>query len=100
MSTVPPVYVVTMVSDDPAETDSDPAQDGAPSGGVVNPGAGILFVRAEALGRRGAHRTVEASVVRRDLAARAAWEMLDPATRGPVPSGFAFLQVTSWREVR
>jgi hypothetical protein len=96
----PPVYVVSMVSDDPAETDANPRQDGAPAGATVNPGAGILLVRAEALGRRGAHRVIEGSVVRRDVAARAAWDVLDPATRGPAPSSFPLMQVSAWHEVR
>jgi hypothetical protein len=95
-----PVYVVSMVADDPAETDHDPSQDGMSSGGVVNPGAGILLVRAEAYGRRGARRIVECEIVRRDLVLRAAWEAGDPATRGPAPAGVPVLQVVAWREVR
>jgi PilX N-terminal len=95
-----PIYVVSMVADDPSETDGDPWQDGVRKGTPVNPGAGILLVRAEAFGRRGAHRSVEGSVARRDLVAQALWEGTDPATRGPAPVGFPLLQVLAWREVR
>lgn len=92
-------YVVIMVADDPSESDGDPWQDGTRTTIQVNPGAGVLLVRAEAFGRRGAHRIVEGTVVRRDLVVRAAWEASDPAARGPVPSDFPVLQVLAWREV-
>jgi hypothetical protein len=95
-----PVYVVSMVADDPAETDADPARDGARTGVQMNPGAGMLLVRAEAFGRRGAHRVIEGAVVRQDLVALARWEATDPATRGPAPSGFPRLQVLAWWDVR
>jgi hypothetical protein len=59
-----PFYVVVMVGDDPAENDNDPSRDGSdPS---VNPGSGVLSVRAEAFGPRGAHRVVELTAARRD----------------------------------
>ena len=93
-------YVVIMVADDPSESDGDPWQDGTRTTTQVNPGAGVLLVRAEAFGRRGAHRIVEGTVVRRDLVVRAAWEASDPAARGPAPSDFPVLQVLAWREVR
>jgi type IV pilus assembly PilX-like protein len=95
-----PAYVVIMVADDPAESDADPWQDGARTTAEVNPGAGVLLVRAEAFGGRGAHRVVEGTVVRRDLVARAVWEVADPAIRGLAPSSFPVLQVLAWREVR
>jgi hypothetical protein len=100
LAEAPSAYVVTLVADDPAETDGDATRDGARSGPAVNPGAGILLVRAEALGRRGAHRVVEGTVVRRDLVALAEWDAQDPASRGPSPATFPVLQVTAWREVR
>jgi len=96
----PPIYVVALVADDPAETDGDPWKDGVRTGASANPGAGVILVRAEAFGQRGAHRIVEGTVARRDLVARARWEAADPATRGPAPSGFPALQVMAWREVR
>ena len=95
-----PVYVAAMVADDPAETDGDPWRDGAQTGAGLNPGAGILLVRAESFGRRGAHRVIEGTVARQDLVARAAWDAADPAVRGAAPSGFPLLQVLAWREER
>jgi hypothetical protein len=60
-------YVIVMVADDPSENDDDPLHDGAVAG---NPGRGLLSLRAEAFGPRGAHKVVEATVARiepRDL---------------------------------
>jgi hypothetical protein len=96
----PTSYVVSLVADDPSETDSDPIQDGIQSGQQANRGAGVLLVRAEAFGRRGAHRVVEGTVVRQDVVARALWAASDPASRGPEPAVPAVLQVLAWREVR
>jgi hypothetical protein len=95
-----PLYAVSLVADDPGETDSDPQQDGVRTGPAANPGAGVLLVRAEGLGRRGAHRIVEGTIVRLDLAARARWEAADPETRGNPPDSQPRLQVLSWHEVR
>ena len=95
-----PVYGLSLVADDPSETDGDPLLDGARTGAVVNPGAGVLLVRAEGVSRRGAHRIIEGTIIRLDLAARAAWEASDPATRGEPPDGPAVLHVVSWQEVR
>lgn len=95
-----PLFVATLIADDPAEVDGNPSADGGSSGPAVSPGAGLLWVRAEGFGRRGARRIVEGVVSRLDLAALARWERDDPATRGPAPSGFPVLQVVAWREVR
>jgi hypothetical protein len=57
----PPYYLVVLVADDPAETDDDPQVDG---GGAVNPGAGVILVRAEAFGARGVRRAVAATIAR------------------------------------
>jgi hypothetical protein len=95
-----PPFVVSMVADDPAEVDDDPWSDGGSAGPMSSPGAGMVLVRAEAFGRRGARRVVEGSVSRLDLSAWARWQLADPATRGPAPSSFPLLQVTAWREVR
>lgn len=94
------VYLVTMVADDPLESDNDPLRDGAPSATAVNPGAGIVLIRAEAFGRRGARRIVQGAVIRRDVAALARWEARDPAIRGPAPVVFPLLQVLAWEEIR
>ena len=59
----PRTYVMAWAADDSAETDGDPSIDG---GGVANPGAGILALRAEAFGVGGAHKVLEATV-RRDV---------------------------------
>lgn len=56
----PPMYVVVVVADDPAETDGNPDRDEVGTA----PGAGVVRLRAEAFGRRGAHYAVEALVAR------------------------------------
>ena len=55
-------YVAVMVADDPSENDNDPLHDG--DGAATNPGTGILALRAEAFGPRGAHRVVELTIAR------------------------------------
>ncbi|MEQ1729229.1 MAG: hypothetical protein ABL982_12710, partial [Vicinamibacterales bacterium] len=95
-----PLFVAAMVADDPAEVDGDPWSDGGSAGPAPSPGAGIVLVRADAFGRRGARRTVEGAVSRLDLSALARWALADPATRGPAPSSFPVLQVVAWREIR
>jgi hypothetical protein len=74
-------YVIVMVADDSSENDNDPLRDGADSG---NPGSGVLAVRAEAFGPRGARKTIEVTVARR--------LMIDPGRTG--------LRVLSWHFVR
>ena len=54
-------YVVVMVADDPSENDGDPRQDGSVE---TNPGRGIIVIRAEAFGPRGARQVVEAVVAK------------------------------------
>lgn len=63
-----PFYVVVWISDDGAETDSDPSVDGAPAVApwTANPGSGVLSLRAEAFGPSGAHRVIEATIARTD----------------------------------
>lgn len=56
-----PFYVIALVADDPSENDGNPLVDGADD---TNPGAGVLALRAEAFGPRGAHRVIEATVAR------------------------------------
>jgi hypothetical protein len=67
-------YVVVLVGDDPWENDGNPLQDGA---GTGNPGSGVIAIRAEARGARGARKVVELTIARRN---------------GP--------QLLSWREIR
>ena len=57
----PRTYVIVWAGDDFAENDGDPLIDG---GGVANPGAGILAIRAEAFGVGGSHKVLEATVQR------------------------------------
>ncbi len=65
-----PYFVMLMVADDPSENDNDPTKDGAlacdsnlgPPG--CNPGSGVIALRAEAFGPRGAHKTIEVTVSR------------------------------------
>ena len=70
-------YVVVWAGDDFAENDGDPSTDG---GGVSNPGAGILALRAEAFGVGGAHKVLEATVRR------------DPSE--------SIVRMLSWQEIR
>jgi hypothetical protein len=56
-----PYYVVVLVADDAAESDGNPDRDEpAPDA----PGAGVILVRAEAFGPRGAHQAIEATIAR------------------------------------
>jgi hypothetical protein len=71
------MYVVVWAGDDFAEDDGDPSTDG---GGVSNPGAGILALRAEAFGVGGAHKVLEATVRR------------DPSE--------SIVRMLSWQEIR
>jgi Tfp pilus assembly protein PilX len=73
-------YVIVMVGDDPSETDRNPLQDGitpclntvptsngaSPPVWSCNPGTGVLAMRAEAFGPRGAHKVIELTVARTD----------------------------------
>ena len=56
-------YVVVMVADDPSENDGLPLVDGISQ---TNPGTGVLAMRAEAFGPRGAHKVIEMTVARTD----------------------------------
>jgi len=58
-----PYYAIVMVADDPSENDGDPTKDGNNAG---NPGSGVLSMRAEAFGPRGAHKVLEITVARTD----------------------------------
>lgn len=58
-----PYYVMVMVADDPSENDGDPTKDGAVA---TNPGSGVIAMRAEAFGPRGAHKVIELTLSRTD----------------------------------
>jgi hypothetical protein len=74
-------YVVVLVGDDPSETDNDPLRDGVAG---LNPGAGALLLRSEAFGASGAHKVIEATVVR-------------PGIQSGATAG---VRLVAWREVR
>lgn len=62
-------YLAVWIADDAGETDGDPSTDGAPSTNPDYPdnkGLGVLTLRAEAFGPRGAHRVIEATIARTD----------------------------------
>jgi len=68
-----PYYVLLMVADDPSENDGNPSKDGitpCPPGTTTgcNPGTGVLALRAESFGPRGAHKVIEVTVARTDTA--------------------------------
>jgi hypothetical protein len=85
-SVTSPLYVIVMVADDPSECDNNPLVDGGapvlPCGtsSSLNPGAGVLSLRAEAFGPFGTHKILEATVTRVE--------------------GGAGVRMLSWREVR
>ena len=56
-------YAVVMIADDPSENDGNPLQDGASQS---NPGTGVIAMRAEAFGPKGAHKIVELTIARTD----------------------------------
>src|SRR6266550_4490811 len=56
-------YVVVMIADDPSENDGNPLQDGASQS---NPGTGVIAMRAEAFGPKGAHKIIELTIARAD----------------------------------
>ncbi|HYK52994.1 MAG TPA: pilus assembly PilX N-terminal domain-containing protein [Candidatus Eremiobacteraceae bacterium] len=81
-----PFYCIVMVADDPSECDNNPLVDGGaavpPCGtsSPLNPGAGVLSLRAEAFGPFSTHKILEATVTRSE--------------------GAAGVRMLSWREVR
>ena len=58
-----PFYVIVWVADDPSENDDDPTKDG---NAMTNEGTGVITLRAEAWGGRGAHKIIEVTLTRTD----------------------------------
>jgi len=65
--------VVVLVADDPAENDGNPLQDGVETS---NPGSGVMALRVEARGPRGARKALEATVARAAAPRLLAWREL------------------------
>jgi hypothetical protein len=76
------VYVLVWVADDGREVDGNPDVDGT----LGMPGHGVLRVRADAFGRGGGRRAIEAELVR----------VCRPAAAWCMPG----IRVQSWRDVR
>jgi hypothetical protein len=69
-----PFYVAVLVGDDGAENDGDPGRDGVDA--QVNPGSGVIEVRAVAFGPRGLQKAVEATVSNRGGVRLLSWRAL------------------------
>ena len=80
-------YGIVMVGDDPSENDNNPLLDGISR---ANPGTGVMAMRAEAFGPRGAHKVVEMTVAR----------VCGNPSDFDNGVGQAGVRVLSWREVR
>ena len=111
-----PYYVVVMVADDGADNDGDPGKDGsAPCGSAepivdgdppapgCNPGTGIIELRAEAFGPRGARKAIEMTIARTCTAEGATASK--PAICGEAQGynlrmGQSAIRILSWREVK
>jgi len=71
-----PFYVVVWVADDASESDNNPAKDGDPTpdctppvndpNACLNPGRGVIAMRAQAYGPGGVQRTIEVTLARTD----------------------------------
>ena len=71
-----PFYVVVWVADDASESDNDPLKDGEPTpncnapqndpNACINPGRGVISMRAQAYGPGGVQRTIEVTLARTD----------------------------------
>ncbi len=78
-------YIVVWVGDDSREVDGDPGRDG---GGPAGEGGGVVRIRADAFGRDGGRRSVEAELAR-----------VCPREAG-VPMCLPGIRVQSWRDLR
>jgi hypothetical protein len=71
-----PFYVVVWVADDASESDNNPLKDGEPTpncvppqndpNACINPGRGVIAMRAQAYGPGGVQRTIEVTLARTD----------------------------------
>jgi hypothetical protein len=123
-----PYYVVVMAGDDPSELDHDATKDGiTPCGNAVpvkgpgdpptwscNPGTGVIALRAEAFGPRGAHKVLEMTVARSTTDPEGGTWAEQPAVFGAEGQisvsgdsqdynesvGQGDVRILSWREVR
>ncbi len=66
-------YVLAMVADDGSENDGNPLRDGTDG---INPGAGVLALRAEAFGARGAHKAIEMTLAHPPAVRMLSWRSL------------------------
>ena len=60
---------MVLVADDPSDDDNDPLHDGLTAAAGMpspNPGLGVISLRAEAFGPRGAHKVIQMTVARTD----------------------------------
>lgn len=80
-----PAYILVWIGDDGREVDGDPGRDG---GGAAGEGGGVVRIRADAFGRDGGRRAVEAELAR-----------VCPREAG-VPMCLPGIRVQSWRDVR
>lgn len=55
-----PFYVIALVADDPSDSDGDPSRDSD----APDAGAGVIVLRAQALGPRSARKTMELTIAR------------------------------------
>jgi PilX N-terminal len=115
-----PYYVVAMAADDASENDGEAEKDGdTPCGGEepvlagdppapsCNPGTGVIALRAEAFGPRGARKVVEMTIARRcpalrSTAANAAicGDSEDYSSEGSDVGMGPSVRILSWREVK
>lgn len=110
-----PYYVVVMVADDGADNDDDPGKDGsAPCGSAepvvdgdppassCNPGTGIIELRAEAFGPRGARKVIEMTIARTCTAEGGTASKLAICAEAQgynIRMGQSAIRILSWREV-
>jgi hypothetical protein len=73
-------YVMVLAADDPSENDGNPLRDGDDE---TNAGSGVLALRAEAFGPRGARQAIELTVARQ-----------------PPASGQTGLRLLAWRHIK